>query len=78
MEKTTQDELKAHLMATNDEFRSLAERHAQYHRQLEEIEAKSHLTMEDEAEGQRLKKQKLRLKDQMNEIMARSKAQRVA
>lgn len=78
MDKTTQEELKAHLMATNEEFRSLADRHAQYHRQLEELEAKSHLTIEDEAEEQRLKKQKLRLKDQMNEIMARYKAQKVA
>lgn len=78
MEKNTQEELKAHLMATNEEFRSLAERHAQYHKQLEELEAKPRLTMEDEAEEQRLKKQKLRLKDQMNEIMARSRAQHVA
>ncbi len=78
MEKNTQDELKAHLMATSEEFRSLAERHAEYHKQLEQLEAKPHLTLEDEAEEQRLKKQKLRLKDQMNEILARYRAQRVA
>ena len=78
MDKTAQEELKAHLMATNDEFRSLADRHAQYHKQLEELEAKSHLTLDDEAEEQRLKKQKLRLKDQMNEMMARYRAQQVA
>ena len=77
MEKN-QDELKAHLMATNEEFRSLAERHAQYHKQLEELEAKSRLTIEDEAEEQRLKKKKLRLKDQMNQIMAQHRAQQVA
>jgi len=78
MEKTTQEELKTHLMATNEEFRSLAEKHAEYHRQLEELEAKSHLTLEDEAEEQRIKKVKLRLKDQMNEILSRYKAQQVA
>ena len=72
------EELKAHLMATSDEFRSLAQQHAQYHRQLEELEAKSHLTLEDEVEEQRLKKQKLRLKDQMNQILAHSRAQQVA
>ncbi|MGH9593833.1 MAG: DUF465 domain-containing protein [Bryobacteraceae bacterium] len=72
------EELKAHLMATSDEFRSLTRQHAQYHRQLEELEAKSHLTLEDEAEEQRLKKQKLRLKDQMNQILARSRTQQVA
>jgi uncharacterized protein YdcH (DUF465 family) len=72
------EELKAHLMATSEEFRSLAQQHAQYHRQLEELEAKSHLTWEDEVEEQRLKKQKLRLKDQMNQILARSRTQQVA
>jgi uncharacterized protein YdcH (DUF465 family) len=78
MEKTAQEELKAHLMATNEEFRSLAEKHAQLHKRLEELEAKQWRTAEDEAEEQRLKKQKLRVKDQMNEIMARYKAQHVA
>jgi uncharacterized protein YdcH (DUF465 family) len=72
------EELKAHLMATNDEFRSLAEQHAQYHKLLEALEAKSPLTLEDEVEEQRLKKQKLRLKDQMNQILAHSRAQQVA
>ena len=38
-----QDELKAHLMATSEEFRALAAQHAQYHKQLEELEAKPHL-----------------------------------
>ena len=73
-----QDELKAHLMATNEEYRSLAERHTAYHKQLEAIEAKSPLSLEDEVEEQRLKKQKLRLKDQMNQILAQYRTQRVA
>jgi uncharacterized protein YdcH (DUF465 family) len=77
MEKTS-EALKAHLMATNEEFRSLAEKHSEYHRQLEELEAKSHLTLEDEADEQRIKKQKLRLKDQMNEILAQYRTQHVA
>jgi uncharacterized protein YdcH (DUF465 family) len=77
MEKTS-EELKAHLMATNEEYRSLAEKHGQYHRLLEELEAKSHVTLEDEVEEQRLKKQKLRLKDQMNEIIAQYRTQHVA
>jgi len=77
MEKN-QEELKAHLMATDEEFRSLAERHAQLKKELETIEAKPHLTLEDEDRESRIKRQKLRLKDQMNDIMARSKAQRVA
>jgi uncharacterized protein YdcH (DUF465 family) len=78
MENNTQDELKAHLMATNEEFRTVASQHAQYHKQLEELEAKPHLTQEEQVEELRLKKLKLRLKDQMNEILARYKTQHVA
>jgi len=59
------EELKAHLMATDQQFRTLAEEHARFHKQLEQIEAKEHLTLEDEAEEIRLKKHKLHLKDQM-------------
>jgi uncharacterized protein len=73
-----QDELKAHLMATSEEFRALADQHCQYHKLLEALEAKPRLTDEEQAEEHRLKKIKLRLKDQMNEILGRYKAQRVA
>jgi uncharacterized protein YdcH (DUF465 family) len=72
------EELKTHLMATDQQFRALAEEHAQFHKQLETIEAKEHLTLDDEAEEIRLKKQKLRLKDEMNAILARNRAQTVA
>ena len=78
METNTQDDLKAHLMATSEEFRDLASQHASFHQQLEELENKSHLTDEEKMAEVRLKKQKLHLKDQMNEILARSRAQHVA
>jgi uncharacterized protein YdcH (DUF465 family) len=71
MESNTQDELKAHLMASDEHFRQLAEEHAAYHRKLEELEAKPHLSDIELAEEAKLKKIKLHLKDQMNEIMAR-------
>ena len=73
METSTQEELKAHLMASNEGFRQLAEEHASYHAQLEALEAKEHFTPEDDAEEHRLKKIKLRLKDQMNEMLAQYK-----
>jgi uncharacterized protein len=73
-----QEELKAHLMATSEEFRALASQHTQLHKQLEQLEAKSHLSEPEQIEESRLKKLKLRLKDQMNEIMARHKAQHAA
>lgn len=76
--ENTQEDLKAHLMKTDDEFRRLAEQHSQYHQQLEALEAKTHLTPQDEVEEHKLKKLKLHLKDQMNQIMSRYRAQNVA
>ena len=76
--ENTQDEIKAHLMKSDEGFRRLAEQHAQYHKQLEALEAKPRLTPEEELEEHRLKKLKLRLKDQMNSIMSRHRAQNVA
>ena len=73
-----QDEIKAHLMATSEEFRSLAAQHTQYHKRLEQLEAKHHLTEAEQVEEVRLKKQKLHLKDQMNAMLARTRVQHVA
>lgn len=74
MENHTQDdELKAHLLATDENFRALAEQHAQLKQQIGAIESKPHLTPADEIEEQRLKKLKLHIKDQMKEIMAHSR-----
>ena len=74
MENHTQDEeLKAHLLATDEQFRSLSEQHAQLKRQIEAIEAKPRITETDEIEEQRLKKLKLRIKDQMNQILSSHK-----
>jgi uncharacterized protein YdcH (DUF465 family) len=73
MENAAQEELKAHLMATDEQFRSLCEEHSEYDRKLEALEAKHALTEQDQMEEIHLKKLKLRLKDQMMEIMNRNK-----
>lgn len=65
------DELKAHLMATDEEFQRLATQHCQYKKQLEALSSRPYLTPEEQVEETRLKKLKLRLKDQMQEIMDR-------
>ena len=78
METSTQDELKAHLMATSDEFRDLADQHNRLHRQLEALEAKGHLSDQEQLDEVLLKKQKLHVKDQMNAILARNRARNVA
>jgi uncharacterized protein YdcH (DUF465 family) len=73
MENHTQEDLRAHLLATDEQFRTLAEQHAQLKRQIEAIESKPHVTGEDELEEQRLKKLKLHIKDRMNAILMQSK-----
>ncbi len=76
--ENTQDEFKAHLMQADEGFRRLADQHTQYHQQLEALEAKAYLTPQEEVEEHRLKKLKLHLKDQMNGIISRHRAQHVA
>jgi uncharacterized protein YdcH (DUF465 family) len=78
MENHIQEEIKAHLMATSEQFRSLVAQHGELHKQLEHLESKGHLSEEEQLEEIRLKKQKLHVKDQINEFMARSRTQQVA
>jgi uncharacterized protein YdcH (DUF465 family) len=74
MENHTQDEeLKAHLLSSDEQFRSLCEQHALLKKQVEAIEAKAHLTETDEIEEQQLKKKKLSIKDQITEILSSHK-----
>jgi uncharacterized protein len=75
--ENTQEELKAHLMQTDETFRRLADEHHRCHDQLEALESKAHLTPEEEVEEHRLKKVKLQLKDQMNELISRYRTQHV-
>ena len=72
MENHTQDDLRAHLLATDEHFRALHEQHARFSKLIDAIEAKGHVTEAEELEEQRLKKLKLHLKDEMTEIMVRS------
>lgn len=74
MEMTNEVELKTHLMQTNEQFRALAHKHSEYDHLLVELEAKHHLTTEEQVEEVRLKKLKLQAKDQMREMMSQYKA----
>jgi len=78
MERNAQEELKAHLMATHEEFQKLASQHLEFAHKLDALEALPHLTQEQELEETRLKKLKLRLKDQMEAIMSQYRSQQVA
>ena len=73
-----QEELKAHLMSTNEEYRNLANQHHDFALKLDQLEALPHLTDEEQIEEHRLKKLKLRLKDQMEAIVSQYRSQSVA
>lgn len=59
---------KDQLLASHDEFRKLAVEHTQYAERLESLTQKRYLTEDEKMEEVRLKKLKLRLKDQMESI----------
>jgi uncharacterized protein YdcH (DUF465 family) len=78
MERNSQEELKAHLITTNEEFQRLASQHCHYAKQLDVLESLPHLTDHEQLEETRLKKLKLHLKDQMEAIMSQYRSQQVA
>ena len=78
MERIAQEELKAHLMSTNEEYQRLATQHSEFAKQLDALEELPHLTQEQELEETRIKKLKLRLKDQMEAILSQYRSQQVA
>jgi uncharacterized protein YdcH (DUF465 family) len=75
MERNAKEELKAHLMSTNEDFRQLAQQHLDYARKLDALEAQPHLTEQEQIEETRLKKIKLHLKDQMEAIISQYRGQ---
>jgi uncharacterized protein YdcH (DUF465 family) len=77
MEQKEADEIKQHLMQTSEEFRELARQHQYYKAQVMDLENNPHATEQDEIEEHRLKKLKLHLKDQMEEMVSRCKTQHV-
>jgi uncharacterized protein YdcH (DUF465 family) len=56
------------LLASHDEFRKLAQEHTTYSQRLDSLTQKRYLTEDEKLEEVRLKKLKLRLKDQMEQI----------
>ncbi len=61
-------QVRDQLLASNDEFRRLAQEHSQYAERLNSLIQKRYLSEEEKLEEVRLKKLKLRLKDQMESL----------
>lgn len=59
------------LMSSSEEFRKLAQEHSRYEEQLHRLTHQPYLSSEDIQLEARLKKLKLRLKDQMQQMIAR-------
>ena len=64
--------IREQLMASNQEYRRLQEEHSRYAAQLDHLATKSYLTEQEQLEEVRLKKLKLRAKDQMQMLVVRA------
>jgi uncharacterized protein YdcH (DUF465 family) len=65
-------ELKERLIASDLEFRDLSTRHHELDERLHELSSRHFLTEPEQLEEVQIKKQKLRLKDRMEDILRRS------
>ncbi|MGH9449740.1 MAG: YdcH family protein [Terriglobia bacterium] len=64
--------IRDQLVVNDKEYQRLQEEHARYEAQLEELESKKYLSEQEQVEEVRLKKLKLRAKDQMVERIHRA------
>ncbi len=72
---TNSQELKELLLRTDEEFRQLAAKHSELDDRLHEMSAKPYLSEPEQLEQVTLKKRKLQLKDRMEEILRRHRAE---
>ena len=63
--------IKEFLMQTDEEFHQLAAQHHQLEDRLDQLTRKSYLSEPEQLESVTLKKQKLQLKDRMEDILRR-------
>ncbi len=66
----TPGEVREHLMASNTEYRFLAEEHSRYASELERLSKEPYLCSEDLILETKLKKLKLRVRDEMEKMVA--------
>jgi uncharacterized protein YdcH (DUF465 family) len=61
-------------MAGNEQYQRLREEHARYKSQLNDLSTRTRLSPDEQAEEVRLKKLKLRVKDQMELLVRQAQA----
>ncbi len=69
------EELKQKLLQTDEEFRQLATLHHDLDEKIHNLAARNYLSEPEQLEEVTLKKQKLRLKDQMEKILRRHRTE---
>ena len=67
-------QVRDQLLASNDEFRRLADEHSQYAQRLDSLIEKKYLSEDEKLEEVRLKKLKLHLKDRMESLEQKFRA----
>ena len=71
---TPTEAVREQLMVGNEQYRRLREEHTRYANQLDALSAKPHLSVEEQTEELRLKKLKLRVKDQMESLVRQAQS----
>ncbi|MBI1738868.1 MAG: YdcH family protein [Acidobacteria bacterium] len=68
---TATRELREQLLTSDSELQRLAQEHSQYERQVQQLTKDPYLSVEDINRLAALKKMKLRVKDEMEQLIAR-------
>lgn len=71
---TLTEAIREELMASNPEYQRLREEHTRYASELEQLASHAFLTEQEKLEVVRLKKLKLRVKDQMELLVRQAQA----
>jgi uncharacterized protein YdcH (DUF465 family) len=69
---TSPRDIREQLLATNPEFQQLAQEHSRYDSQIEQLSKSAFYTTEHFTQEAELKKQRLRVKDAMERLIAAS------